>query len=521
MLSEVERLSLEKPQVSKSLLFNGTEEELISDTVKWNEELELFTESLSELNKQIEDFSVNKKDSAGYTVYTFLPITEKSFVRKTLCVWEGDQPIEICIRKKTTTSLYESNLYLCYRYGVGYSIEDDKKVKGGEDSHLKVEAEFVTTPDYYMAQMDLGDEILKFKMKIQNDSVLAITVINDQEEVCVSQLEMFEDTIVAHMPVFQSVLKLNQKEDDSYEGYWQNFAKGENYKIPISISKTIPHLSKSPVDFSGKWEVFFSKGTSDEYKAIGVFKQMGNTLTGTFITETGDYRFLEGRVEGKTMELACFDGSHAFLFKAELDANNELVGRFYSGKHWMEPWVANRNETATLRHPDSLTTLSVDADKFFFAFPDLNGLKKVYDTKKYKGKVTIVQLMGTWCPNCMDETRLLNQWHEKYNKSGLNIVGLCFETSSEFDKAKLAVKKLQRDLNVKYELLIAGKASKEEAVKTLPLIKELISYPTTIFIDKKGLVRKIHTGFYGPGTGVYYENYVTETEKFINQLLAE
>ncbi|HRD38300.1 MAG TPA: TlpA family protein disulfide reductase, partial [Bacteroidia bacterium] len=93
--------------------------------------------------------------------------------------------------------------------------------------------------------------------------------------------------------------------------------------------------AKPKVDFTGRYEVTFNAGTSDAYKAVGIFKQSGSKVTGTFLTETGDYRYLEGAVQNSNMSLSCFDGSHAFLFfmtaANKTGKVNDLEGKvFYS-----------------------------------------------------------------------------------------------------------------------------------------------------------------------------------------------
>ncbi|HRP58875.1 MAG TPA: TlpA disulfide reductase family protein, partial [Vicingus sp.] len=140
---------------------------------------------------------------------------------------------------------------------------------------------------------------------------------------------------------------------------------------------------------------------------------------------------------------------------------------------------------------------------------------------KYRDKVVIVNIMGPWCPNCKDETAYLTELHKKYQSQGLEIVALSFDKTTDLETAKNNIRKIQKHFNAQFDFLIAGKASKIEAAKTLPMLNQIMSYPTTVFIDKKGKVRKIRTGFYGPGTGNYYKRYTEETDLFIQSLLKE
>ena len=143
----------------------------------------------------------------------------------------------------------------------------------------------------------------------------------------------------------------------------------------------------------------------------------------------------------------------------------------------------------------------------------------LFSDERFKDKVTIIQIMGSWCPNCMDESRYYTELYNKYNSAGLEVVGLSFERSDEFEIAKKVLGKALLDLNIPYPVLIAG--TPRESSKQLPWLTPIKSYPTSIFIDKNGNVVKIHTGFYGPGTGSLYTEFCTETEGLINELLVD
>jgi thiol-disulfide isomerase/thioredoxin len=322
---------------------------------------------------------------------------------------------------------------------------------------------------------------------------------------------------------------------ESISGKWRNHMKAGVYEIPfIALSSESPYPNYKnenipdgakyyPSQLDGKWEVTFSPGTKDEYKSIGVFKSEDLKITGTFMTETGDYRYLEGIGNMiDPIQLSCFDGSHAFYFDYAPNKNNDtLRGMFYSGKHWKEPWVAIRNDKFELRNPDSLTFLKDGYKEITFSFPNLSNEKVDFPSEKYKNKVTIIQIMGTWCPNCMDETKVLSDFYTEYNSKGLEVIGLAFETSADFEKASKDVSNHKKYFNAPYEFLIAGQSGTKYASAALPMLNKVMSFPTTIFIDKNGNVRKISTGFYGPGTGSYYTRYIEQTSDFIEKLLSE
>ncbi|MCC6691208.1 MAG: TlpA family protein disulfide reductase [Bacteroidia bacterium] len=278
--------------------------------------------------------------------------------------------------------------------------------------------------------------------------------------------------------------------------------------------------------FNGKWEITFSPNTSDEYKGIGLFEhtnKFSQHVTGTILTETGDYRYLEGAaVNDTTLYLSCFDGAHAFVFSAKMKSDNTLHGDFYSGSHWHEKWQAKRNDKFELRNPDSLTFLKTGYSKLEFSFPDLSGNNVSLSDTKYKNKVVIVQIMGSWCPNCMDETKFLSTFYEQHKAAGLEVIALAYERTGDVKKAISNVQRVIKKFNCNYDALIAATSSdNKKASETLPMLNKIMSFPTTIFIDKKGNVRKIYTGFSGPATGSYYEKYVDDINAFVGKLLKE
>ncbi len=352
-----------------------------------------------------------------------------------------------------------------------------------------------------------------------------VEFINGEETIASKKVEIIDNKITIADPIFNTWFEGDIINGKTIKGNW--YKNDKSYSIPFEahydaenrfISQTKTNTTH---DISGKWEVDFSQNSpSDHYKAIGQFSQKESYLTGTFMTETGDYRFLEGNVYGDSVFLSCFDGAHLFLFKAQLK-NDSLYGTFWSGNHWQEPWVAGRNDSFELTHPDSLTFLKEGYENLAFTFPDLNGDSVSLQDEKYQNKVVIVNIMAPWCPNCKDETAYLSTLYKNNHDKGLEIIALSFDKSDDFESAKKSVEKIKTHFGVDYDFLIAGKASKIDAAKALPMLNHIMSYPTTIFIDKQGKIRKIRTGFYGPGTGDYYTRYIEQTDTFVAKLLTE
>jgi len=351
-----------------------------------------------------------------------------------------------------------------------------------------------------------------------------MVVHNGEEHIAVDDLHLVGDSLRVRMPLFDSEFQGAFRNDSTIAGQWHNYLKGPDYRIAfVAHAGRVPRFGPSVVGgarIGGLWETHFSPGTTDAYDALGIFHQVDGRVTGTFGTETGDYRFLEGVMDGDSLKLSCFDGSHAFLFKAVL-RNDSLLGRYWSGTHWQEPWVAVRNPDFHLRDPDSLTFLKEGHAMVDFSFPSIDGGQVSPKDPRRAGRVMMVQVMGSWCPNCVDETLLLDEMYAKYRDQGLDVIAVAFEKYEDEPRAINALKRFRDQLNVKYDILYAGSANKDVAGSKLPFLDHVMSYPTCIFIDRSGKVRRIRTGFYGPGTGEHYAHYKRNLDAFLQQLLSE
>ncbi|MGB1308539.1 MAG: peroxiredoxin family protein [Oceanihabitans sp.] len=374
----------------------------------------------------------------------------------------------------------------------------------------------------YRAELQVSEtETLPFLFKVISKS--ALEIYNAKEVITVNEIKYENDSVYINMPVFEGYL-VAKIENNTLNG---SFVKPNlNRVVPLKAFKSDTRFesnTKPLVNITGNWETVFSPNTeADKYLAKGIFTQEGNKVTGTFRTTTGDYRYLEGVINGNQLELSTFDGAHAFLFKAKV-TDSTMQGKFYSGNHWEEPFVAKRNESFTLPDANNLTFLNEGYNKLAFSFPDATGKMVSLTDKRFQNKVVLVQIMGTWCPNCLDESIYYSEFYNENNKKDFEIVALAFEYVKTEKKAFNNIKRLQDRVGIKYPILLAqtGTSSKSAAQEKLPMLNHVLSYPTTIFIDKEGKVRKIHTGFNGPATGEKFTDFKLEFTGFIEALLKE
>src|SRR5579863_932899 len=371
-----------------------------------------------------------------------------------------------------------------------------------------------------------GNELpFNFEVK-ENAGKQQLIVMNGAERIKVTNIKFKGDSVLIRMPLFNSEFKLKST-GAGLTGKWIKHYADRDMAMDFAAEpgqswRFLKTAEKPAFNISGRWSATFGEGGKKDIR-VGEFKQVGAHVTGTFLTTTGDDRYLEGTVAGNKLYLSTFDGGHAFLFIATIkDAKTLVDGKDQSEYAEVTNWTAVADANAKLPDAYSLTYLKPGYKKIAFTFPDINGEKVSLSDPRYKNKVVIVQMLGSWCPNCMDETPFLVNYYKKFHAKGVEVIGLAYERTSDFKKSQPLIQQVKNKFNVPYPLLITGYTMyHDDPMKSLPMLADYKGFPTTIIIDKKGNVRKIHTGFSGPGTGVYYTQFINEFDKLTYDLLAE
>ncbi len=378
----------------------------------------------------------------------------------------------------------------------------------------------VLTPDTTRPSLELP---FNFELILQNDQAWVVEITNAEEKIRVTEIAESSDSLVLMMPVFEGIIKA-KKTKTGLIGSYTHRAAGKSWSIPFiaeynSKIRFSDSDEKPAADVTGKWKVLVNPGSDHPEVQLAEFFQEGNHLKGTFLTLVGDYRYLEGSVSGDRFYLSCFDGAHSLVFTAKIDQGELVDGIFCGGPTWSGAWIASRNDTATLADATELTYLKSGYEGIDFSFPDLNGTPVSLSDSIFKNKAVIVQIIGSWCPNCMDETRYFSELYNQYRIKGLEIVALCYE-SEDFKASRASIMRFKNDIGATYTFLHAGEANKRKAAETLPMLNRIISYPTSIFIDRRGKVKKIYTGFSGPGTGTHFKALSKDMESSLEEILA-
>jgi thiol-disulfide isomerase/thioredoxin len=361
---------------------------------------------------------------------------------------------------------------------------------------------------------------------VPKDSGVVGYLVNGQERLLLSEVKIDGSHLEIRMPGYENVLTADAMGDQLRGEVFLVKLGGKDQHVPLEATlgenyRFFASPATDNADLSGRWAVTFTEEGGPPEVAVGEFSQAHDTVSGTFLTTTGDHRFLAGQVKGDQVYLSTFDGAHVFLYKARLMPDGTLAGDFWSGLAYHEKWTARRDAAAELPDAYGLTAMRPGIRRFDFAFPDLSGTTVSSKDPQFRGKVLIVALAGSWCPNCHDEAAFLEPLYQDYRGKGLEIVSLMFEHFGDFPRAAEATRRFRQHYGIEYTTLIAGISDKDDAAKRLPMLKSFVAFPTTIFIDRKGNVRKIHTGYSGPATGDHYVQFVNEVKTTLDQLLAE
>jgi peroxiredoxin len=373
---------------------------------------------------------------------------------------------------------------------------------------------------------DGADIVFNFEVKDSARKKI-IYILNAKDRLLVDDVKVQGDSVFIKMPFFDSEFKAAFSANGEITGKWTRHLAANDVSIPFTakynVKERFTQHTPAKSNITGRYATYFGKGTDSSF-AVGEFKQKGNIVYGTFLTSTGDYRFLEGIVDGDSVKLSTFDGSHAYYFTAVVKNNNLENGIFYAGiGDGKENWIARKDDKAALPDERSLATTKPGNNRLNFSFPDLSGKNVSINDKRFENKVVVITLMGSWCPNCMDETGFLSTWYKQNKSRGVEVIGLSYERTTDFEKSKTALAGFLKRFDVQYPVLITGvtPSDPQKAEKSLPQLTGIKGFPTTIFIDKKGNVREVHTGFNGPGTGAHYEEFKKEYNKLVDNLLAE
>ena len=349
-----------------------------------------------------------------------------------------------------------------------------------------------------------------------------MTLYNDRETIVYDQVRIEGDSLWIALAPYDAVIKAK---------YERGVLTGVYHKedlnritpfsaVPQSYVAERPITAPS-IQVGGSWKAEFypKEGVIDRAQADLV--QVGSQVSGTVRTPTGDYRYLSGYVFGDSLRLSTFDGAHPYLFLAK-NTDRGLAGQFYYENHMQTPFLWTQDEEFSLdqwmeEHPSASSDVPVS-----FAFKDTEGDLINYPDPVWENKVVVLQVMGSWCPNCLDETKFLMDYLKNNNHPDLAVIALAVEYAPTEERAWQRLKNLKKRFSIPYTVTLAqfGTSDKVKAQTILPFIGEIKSYPTLVILDRQGKVYEVHSGFDGPATGAAHDRFKQEFDQKIKELLS-
>lgn len=376
-------------------------------------------------------------------------------------------------------------------------------------SQPEPKAEEATGQDFIGSIIQNDSTRVSFNVHLQENVLTFYNGVQESFEVSLSG----EDTLRGTFPVFASDLWLVATEDGFVGEYYRTDAN--NYRLPLELTPGHMSYDQSPSEFSSQYAITRYIGNQQKPALLQLDKKDG-ILVGTIATSTGDSRFMTGyEVEGG-FELMGFDGRFIYKVRAAV-SDSTIQGHVWAGMTGYYSFSGNADENAALEDPEQMSKLREDYTHIEWHLPGLDGDTVHFDSRTIT-KPTILAIQGSWCPNCMDEGRVLDMYYREF-EGAIDVYGLSYEYSGTLEKATAAVQKMERDLGTSFPMVIATYHPKQDRNAVLPL-EQIRSYPTSIMLDHEGNVVKIHTGFYGPSTKEY-EAYVKETREELEVLVAK
>lgn len=374
------------------------------------------------------------------------------------------------------------------------------------------------TAQQYSAAMDLAGGPLNFALHLA-PGTSHLARICTGPDCAVGTWRRDGDSLRIHLPDYDADLVAAVR-GDSLDGYYHNIGRLGPRTIPFradrrpdGMIRTVPRN-----ELVGSWDVTF---TTDGRTSPRVFqiRAGGEGMEAAVVSNTGDYGRFVGRAEGDSVRLAHFDGSFVYMLTARLDGDT-LRGTFHAGLRTQTPFTGVRSTGRRhLTPPEEMT--QADTAPFRFAFRDLDGRRVTQDDPRFRGKVVIVDLFGTWCPTCHDAAAALRTLYTRYHERGLEIVGLAYEVSGDTATDARLVRTFRDKIGIPWPLLLAGTPDAASQNATQPQLVNFTAYPTTLFLGRDGRIRRTHAGFYGPATGEAHAALLADFAREVERLLTE
>jgi thiol-disulfide isomerase/thioredoxin len=282
---------------------------------------------------------------------------------------------------------------------------------------------------------------------------------------------------------------------------------------------------------AGSWEM---RRNADEVTAPRdtrtwhlYLRQSGAEVSGTILKVDGDFGTMVGHWQNGKLSLSHFAGERPNLLEATTNADGTLSATLNGNAHYLVVRSTEARAKGIPEPPDPsrYTNVKDPTAPFQFAFPDFSGNRVSSSDARFRGKVMLLAIGGSWCPNCHDEAPFLSELYKDYRARGLEIIGLMFENDPDPKVSGARVQSFVKRYGAQYPMLFAGTMQPSPTTKTiadaLPQLVNFGAYPTTIVLGRDGRVRNVHAGFPSAATGAEHTRHKQEVRELIERLLAE
>lgn len=362
---------------------------------------------------------------------------------------------------------------------------------------------------------------LTFEIGYPSGEIPEITFINGRERRTVANATIEGDSIFIPLDPFDVEIRARYTAmglNGVYKKYYRDLT------LPFTAEFGKPRMAKTSVrsfaPIEKKWDITFSPESSGMSKGVGLFSLRGHIITGTIMTQVSDYRFFEGILDGDSLKLSCFDGAHAFAFIGKRTPEG-WAGEMIYDDGYSEPWTAAYSAEVELEDPFEMVQVEPGLETPYYDLLGAGEGKEAIDPSRYEGKVLIIQLFGTWCPNSLDQTKYLVNWYQQNQDREVAILAASYEANYSREYGLERLKEYRELNNISYDMVLGGRLSKTGAAMPFPFMERIEAFPTLVILDKSGYVRYVHSYFNGPATGEYYQAFDQRFNEIIDSLLAE
>jgi thiol-disulfide isomerase/thioredoxin len=369
----------------------------------------------------------------------------------------------------------------------------------------------------WRAALDLAGGPLRFGIQLENAGGWGGQLCNGDRCRPFSGVRVRGDSVTLELADYAAAIHARLG-GDSLTGEYRNVGSRGPRVIPFRAARGTWPAEPGPRRLLGRWDASFfgDWGTSPR---VFELRNGPQGLEGTIISNSGDYGHFWGRADADSFSIAHFDGSFVYMLSGRLTGDT-LRGTFHAGLRTQTAWKAVRSTGRPHLTAPTAVTRADTVEPFRFSFQDLDGRTISQSDRRFRGKVVLVDIFGTWCPTCHDSAPTLVRLWRKYHTRGLEIVGVAFEVTGDTAQDAPLVRRYRDKFGIPFPLLLGGISDPQEVAAALPQLQGFGAFPTTVFLGRDGKVKRVHAGFYGPATGPQHDALVREFEQQVEKLLS-